>query len=323
MATAGRCRSISRGTSRSRPTAATTPVALAQVIPGGFVAASQAIREQIGDARERLDVMNPYLTDRDMIERILAAARRGVKVRVVVSEISNNAQATAVLKHHYPDLMEAGVEVWELPGTVVHAKVVVADDVVSFGTVNLDAWALYRNSEIMMIAESPEAAALLEERLFEPGHRPLAARRAAHGHARAARELALATGSRSSSSSDVSGEKREQRLVDATAVWFRHRADDALAGEAGFLEHAFGRAVADVHVGGDALDAERERVLCEQPRDRRRVPAPARRGQHEVADLDDPPLHVEVVNRAAADDLAALGMRSGERQQPALLGQDR
>ena len=57
---------------------------------------------------------------------------------------------------------------WELPGTVVHAKVVVADDVVSFGTVNLDAWALYRNSEIMMIARSAEAAALLEERLFEP-----------------------------------------------------------------------------------------------------------------------------------------------------------
>jgi cardiolipin synthase len=145
-----------------------TPAALAQVIPGGFVAASEAIREQIGSARDRLDVMNPYLTDRDMVERILAAARRGVKVRVVVSEISNNAQATAALKHHYADLREAGAEVWELPGTVVHAKVVVADDVVSFGTVNLDAWALYRNSEIMIIARSPEAAVLLEERLFEP-----------------------------------------------------------------------------------------------------------------------------------------------------------
>jgi cardiolipin synthase A/B len=145
-----------------------TPIALAQVIPGGFVSASQAIREQIDGARERLDVMNPYLTDHDMIERILAAARRGVKVRVVISKVSNNAQATAALKHHYPDLIEAGAEVWELPGTVVHAKVVVADDVVSFGTVNLDAWALYRNSEIMMIARSAEAAALLEERLFEP-----------------------------------------------------------------------------------------------------------------------------------------------------------
>ena len=138
------------------------------MIPGGHVAASQAIREQIDGARERLDVMNPYLTDRGMIDRIVAAARRGVQVRVVVSKTSNNAQATAALKHRYPDLLEAGVEVWELPDTVVHAKVVVADDVVSFGTVNLDAWALYRNSEIMMIARSAEVAALIEERLFEP-----------------------------------------------------------------------------------------------------------------------------------------------------------
>jgi cardiolipin synthase len=148
--------------------AGSTPIALAQVIPGGFVAASQALREQIDGARDRLDLMNPYVTDRDMIERILSAARRGVNVRVVVSEMSNNRQATAALEHRYGDLLGAGVEVWELPDTVVHAKVVVADDVVSFGTVNLDAWALYRNSEIMMIARSPEAAALLEERLFEP-----------------------------------------------------------------------------------------------------------------------------------------------------------
>jgi cardiolipin synthase len=145
-----------------------TPIALAQVIPGGFVAASQAIAEQIDGARERLDVMNPYLTDHAMLERILAAARRGVKVRVVVSERSNNRPAAAALKHRYADLLEAGVEVWEIGGTVVHAKVVVADDVASFGTVNLDAWALYRNSEIMMIARSSELAARLEERLFGP-----------------------------------------------------------------------------------------------------------------------------------------------------------
>jgi cardiolipin synthase len=145
-----------------------TPVVLAQVAPGGFVAAPEAIREQIGAARERLDVMNPYLTDRDMVARIVAAARRGVAVRVVVSEQSNSALATAALRHRYADLLAAGVEVFELPNTVVHAKVVVADDVASFGTVNLDAWALYRNWEIMILARSATAAALLRERLFEP-----------------------------------------------------------------------------------------------------------------------------------------------------------
>jgi cardiolipin synthase len=148
--------------------AGSIPIALAQVITGGFTAASQATLAQIAGARERLDVMNPYLTDRDAIEAIAAAARRGVRVRLVISERSNNHMATAALKHRYGDLIEAGVELWEIPGTVVHAKVVVADDVVSFGTVNLDAWALYRNCELMMIAHSAELAALFEERLFGP-----------------------------------------------------------------------------------------------------------------------------------------------------------
>jgi cardiolipin synthase A/B len=103
-----------------------------------------------------------------MVDRILAAARRGVRVRVVVSEVSNNAQASAAFRHRYRELLDAGAEIWELPGTVVHAKVVVADDSVSFGTVNLDAWALYRNSEIAMLVSSADVAARFEERLFGP-----------------------------------------------------------------------------------------------------------------------------------------------------------
>ena len=170
------------------------------MIPGGFVAASQAIREQIDGARERLDVMNPYLTDRDMIERILAAARRGVKVRVVVSEKSNNAQATAALEHRYPDLLGGGRRGLGAPGTVVHAKVVVADDVVSFGTVNLDAWALYRNSEIMMIARSPEAAGAVRGAALRARHRPL--QRGGRPRARRARSRAGSGTSSHASSED-------------------------------------------------------------------------------------------------------------------------
>jgi cardiolipin synthase len=144
------------------------PVALAQVVPGGFAAASQALRAQIDGARERLDVMNPYVTDHGIIEQILAAARRGTKVRLVVSQTSNSSQAHAALRHRYAELIAAGAALYEVPGTVVHAKVVVADDEVSFGTVNLDAWSLHRDSELMVLARSAQLAALFEERLFEP-----------------------------------------------------------------------------------------------------------------------------------------------------------
>ena len=58
------------------------------------------------------------------------------------------------------------MEIWEYPA-VMHAKVTISDDTLIVGTVNLDAWALYRNSEIMMIARSAETAALIVEPLVQ------------------------------------------------------------------------------------------------------------------------------------------------------------
>ena len=112
----------------AQPDTGTMPTALVQVIPGGYVSATQATRALIDDATTRLDLMNPYLTDADMIQRLIAAAERGVDVRVVVAETSNNKYAESALSHHYRGLIDAGVEVWEYPGAVVHAKIVVADD---------------------------------------------------------------------------------------------------------------------------------------------------------------------------------------------------
>ncbi|MGI9642839.1 MAG: phospholipase D-like domain-containing protein [Acidimicrobiia bacterium] len=144
------------------------PTALVQVVPYGHMAATQATREMIDRATHRLDIMNPYVTDDDMIQRIIGAAERGVAVRVVVSQESNNFLATAALRHRYEELLAVGVEVWELPDAVVHAKLIVADDCVQFGTLNLDAWALYRNLEVALIAQSADTAALFETRVFAP-----------------------------------------------------------------------------------------------------------------------------------------------------------
>jgi cardiolipin synthase len=153
------------------PTPATPgeiPAALGQVVPGGHLSATQAARELVGTAEERLDIMNPYLTDSDMIRRIVDASRRGVRVRLVVSKTSNNVLATAALRHHYGPLIDAGVEVWEYPGAVVHAKIIVADNSVQFGTLNLDAWALYRNFEFAVVAQSADLADAFEHRVFGP-----------------------------------------------------------------------------------------------------------------------------------------------------------
>jgi len=150
------------------PRAGTIPIALLQVSPGGFMSATQAIRVLIDHARTRLDIMNPYFTDADIVQRVLAAARRGVHVRIVVSKESNNAPASLAFKQHYRALLDADAEIWEYPGAVVHAKLLVADDTVVFGTVNFDAWALYRNFEVAMMARNAATTERFEERVFAP-----------------------------------------------------------------------------------------------------------------------------------------------------------
>ena len=65
------------------PERGTIPIALLQVVPGGF----RRRRRRCGTvdhARTRLDVMNPYLTD-GLDPAHEAAAKRGVEVRIVVS----------------------------------------------------------------------------------------------------------------------------------------------------------------------------------------------------------------------------------------------
>jgi cardiolipin synthase len=154
------------------------PVTLLQNVPGGFLPGTQASREIIEQATARLDIMNPYFTDPGMIDLIVDAARRGVDVRLIVSQQSNNAPADAALKHQYDRMLDAGVEIWEYPDTM-HAKVTVADNRVIIGTINYDAWALYRNLEIALLFDDPAVAQTTVDTFIEvdilnsrPGERP-------------------------------------------------------------------------------------------------------------------------------------------------------
>ena len=99
------------------------PATLLHNVPGGFLPGTQAIGEVIEQSQERLDILNPYLTDPDMIDRIIDAGERGVDVTVVLPGDSNVTQARDAAEHNYGDLFDAGVEVYEHE-TIIHAKVI-------------------------------------------------------------------------------------------------------------------------------------------------------------------------------------------------------
>jgi cardiolipin synthase A/B len=136
-------------------------------VPGeGHLANTDAIELLIERAERRLDVINPYVADQGILERLMAAARRGIQVRFVVPAESNVWATAGALEYWYEDLLAAGVEVWEHP-VLPHAKVVLADERVLVGTTNLDAWALYRNWEVGLLFDDAGVAQTVRRDLFD------------------------------------------------------------------------------------------------------------------------------------------------------------
>jgi len=62
----------------------------------------------------------------------------------------------------YPSLLRAGVEIYEYEPQILHAKIIVTDDVVYAGSANLDARSLSINYEVL--ARIPDAALAEEAR---------------------------------------------------------------------------------------------------------------------------------------------------------------
>ena len=124
------------------------PAVVLHNAPGRYRPITSAIAEMIDGARDTLDIANPYVADRGMIQRIAAAARRGVSVRLFVPANANNWACAAAQQFHHATLLDAGVRILEYP-TMLHAKAFVRDgEDVLLGTCNLEAWSLKRFFEI-------------------------------------------------------------------------------------------------------------------------------------------------------------------------------
>ena len=136
--------------------------------PGPYRPITVAIADLIDGARETLDVINPYVTDRRMIRRIEAAAQRGVRVRLFVPAKANNRACAAAQLSHHERLLDSGVRILGHPA-MLHAKAFIRDgEEVLVGTCNLDAWSLKRFFEIDVRVHSPALAARFDERFAVP-----------------------------------------------------------------------------------------------------------------------------------------------------------
>ncbi len=103
----------------------------------------------IYQARKYLYIMTPYLIlDDDMSTALNYAARRGVDVVIVMPHIPDKKYAFMLAHTYYPELIEAGVKIYEyLPG-FVHSKTFLSDgEQAVVGSINLDFRSQYLNFE--------------------------------------------------------------------------------------------------------------------------------------------------------------------------------
>ncbi len=104
----------------------------------------------IAAAQRSLVIESPYFVpSRALIDALCAASRRGVHVQILMpgEHIDQKAVRRASRKR-WPELLQAGVELFEYQPTMIHTKLLIADGYfVSIGSANFDPRSLAINDE--------------------------------------------------------------------------------------------------------------------------------------------------------------------------------
>ena len=119
----------------------------------------------INQAIDYVYITTPYLIiDYDLTEDIKNAAMRGVDVRIVTPFIPDKKLIQIVTRGAYPDLLEAGVKIYEYTPGFIHSKNVISDDELAVvGTINFDYRSLVHHYENAVLIYQTETIADIKQ----------------------------------------------------------------------------------------------------------------------------------------------------------------
>ena len=146
--------------------------ALVTLISGGphqrRSAIRTAFRVTMAAAASELLIANPYFIPGPRILRsLLRAARRGVRVRLLLPARNDVPVVRVASRSYYEPLLKAGIEIYELERQLLHAKLMLIDrERTVIGSANLDQRSFNRNFEVNVIIRS-RAFGKQIRRLFE------------------------------------------------------------------------------------------------------------------------------------------------------------
>jgi len=130
------------------------------IVSGGPHHRSSYIRSafllNIASASEEILIANPYFVPGPRIIRsLLRAAKRGVRVRLLLPARSDVPIVLMVGRSSYSALLRGGVEIHEVDKQILHAKVMLIDgERTVIGSANLDQRSFHRNFEINAMIDS-------------------------------------------------------------------------------------------------------------------------------------------------------------------------
>ena len=128
---------------------------------GGSVSMHLMVLLALGAARTSIDIENAYFVpDKLTVESLCSAARRGVRVRIVVPGRFTDARVGRwAAQGLYGALLEAGIQIYEYQPTMMHCKVLVIDGAwSSVGSANFDDRSFRLNDEANLNVFSEELA---------------------------------------------------------------------------------------------------------------------------------------------------------------------
>lgn len=122
----------------------------------------------LANAAERIWITDAYfLTPTPLYEALLAAARDGVDVRVLVPGRSDLPWIRWAGHAGFATLLDAGVKIYEWRGPMLHAKTMVVDGKwARIGSSNMNLASLFTNWELDVVVEDPAFGAAMEDQFL-------------------------------------------------------------------------------------------------------------------------------------------------------------
>jgi cardiolipin synthase A/B len=118
----------------------------------------------VSAAQRTIEITNPYFVlDDKMQQALVKAARRGVRVRVLVPGAIDHNIVRQASRRQFGKMLRTGIEIYEYTPALLHSKTIVIDGVwATIGSTNLDNRSFAVNDELNLIVYNRRVAQRLE-----------------------------------------------------------------------------------------------------------------------------------------------------------------